>query len=765
MSLNLSLDFLHFKLRTVREGGYVFGEFRIDPERKMLYRGDSEIPLPPKVIETLIVLVENQGEIVSKTELMDKVWPDTVVEESNLSQHLYYLRKTFGNTSEGTPIIETLRRRGYRFNGLATKIGGSAPPERKAAPRFPSQNLSVRRHDNVLTVTDWEAGPSLLASLARPGTEHAASQRGERSLLPYALGGILVIGIVTAAFWLLQGRNAVKTESVGEIETSFLTNGLPVEGVAISPDGNYFAYHEVEAPVGRLWLQQTGQSGRVEIVPGGERWIGAKTFSPDGRFIYFLAREGSDQLSALYRVPTLGGPYVRILQNVSMPVTFSPDGKEIAFVRYYDDGLSAALIVAPADGSNERVVLRSEGKQTLASGSSWSPDGRLIAFAFNEVDDNPGGDIQLSALELSSGRVMAISAERWDTCYRMQWTADGRALVFIGTRDGESNSLRRDQVYLLNYPDGNARKLTNEGNRHEPTSLSITANNDVLVLPMGRSSQIWEMDANGDSRTAVQITRGLFDGRGGIAPLPDGRVGFVARTGESANLWIMNPDGSDQRQLTGDPSFVEEVRASRDGGFFIFSGVRDRQNHVFRVGPDGSGLVQITNGRGDEIDSSVSSDGTWVIYGSHVIEGSQGRSLIWKVPASGGHSEPVSSTVCSSPHFSPDGKLISCATDTNEIALMDFSSGSLVRTLRTPPLTRLNSGARWTPDGKAVAYISLAEGAANLWLHPTTGEKPQRLTDFAGGDIYSFAFSIDGSRIFLAQGQPIRDAMLIRNFQ
>ena len=328
MSLNLSLDFFHFKVGAVKQGGYEFGNFRIDPETKMLYRGGTEITLPPKVIETLIVLVENQGEIVSKTELMDIVWPDTVVEESNLSQHLYYLRKTLGNAPDGTPIIETLRRRGYRFNAVATRIGSASLSSRPgSSPRPTVQNLSIRRHGNVLTVADWEAEPAPLASPVRPVVDGTVDRRNKRPILAYGVIGALTVGLVAVSLWLLQGRSAVRTETVEDIQTAFLTNGRPVEGVAISPDGNYFAYHELEAPIGRLWVQQTGQSGRVEIVPAAERWMGAKTFSPDGQFIYYVAREASDPLAALYRVPTLGGPHTKVLQNVLMPVTFSPDGK------------------------------------------------------------------------------------------------------------------------------------------------------------------------------------------------------------------------------------------------------------------------------------------------------------------------------------------------------------------------------------------------------------------------------------------------------
>jgi DNA-binding winged helix-turn-helix (wHTH) protein len=86
----------------------------------MLYRGEREVLLPPKAIETLIALIELRGEIVSTGDLMRIIWADTIVEESNLDHYLHVLRKALGQKSDGQSFIETLRRRGYRFPQTCT---------------------------------------------------------------------------------------------------------------------------------------------------------------------------------------------------------------------------------------------------------------------------------------------------------------------------------------------------------------------------------------------------------------------------------------------------------------------------------------------------------------------------------------------------------------------------------------------------------------------------------------------------------------------
>jgi DNA-binding winged helix-turn-helix (wHTH) protein len=118
MSLNLDFISSEFNLSVVGDSGglvYLFEGYRLDVRRRMLYRGEHEVILPPKAVETLTALIELRGEIVSKGDLMKIIWADTIVEESNLDHYLHVLRKTLGQKNDGQPFIETLRRRGYRF--------------------------------------------------------------------------------------------------------------------------------------------------------------------------------------------------------------------------------------------------------------------------------------------------------------------------------------------------------------------------------------------------------------------------------------------------------------------------------------------------------------------------------------------------------------------------------------------------------------------------------------------------------------------------
>jgi DNA-binding winged helix-turn-helix (wHTH) protein/TolA-binding protein len=94
---------------------FEFGPFQMDPDKQTLRRGDSLVPITPKAFETLLVLVRRSRDVVSKEELLKEVWPDSFVEESNLSQNIFLLRKALGDTPENRQYIVTLPGRGYRF--------------------------------------------------------------------------------------------------------------------------------------------------------------------------------------------------------------------------------------------------------------------------------------------------------------------------------------------------------------------------------------------------------------------------------------------------------------------------------------------------------------------------------------------------------------------------------------------------------------------------------------------------------------------------
>lgn len=767
MSANLNLIYSEFNLNVANDYEriiYAFEDYRLDGSRRMLYRGEEVIPLVPKAVETLLALIERRGEIVSKGELIETIWTDTIVDESNLQHYLHVLRKTLGTQRDGKPFIETFRRRGYRFTAEVRLINDNP----KIAPAD-----SVPVAEPEILPVNW-AGDKPAYSGGNPSNGESSvtfkppDNFRHRQMILAAAVFMFFFSLATILYFQFQ---PVKTSShaavIGEVSVTPLTNGYVVLSAAVSPDGKYFVYHDGDGDIDHLWLQQIGQPARIEIIPTGARSIAGKTFSPNGEFVYFTSLEKGETKYALYRVPTLGGTPTKIIDDTAASVSFSADGREMAFVRYDEKAKQFQIVTAPVDGGKERIVLTSGGAENYFSSAAWSPDGKYIAFG-SLVKNSPSGEgnCSLAAVEVQTGAVKNLSPEKWDSCFRMIWTPDGEGIVFIGTRAGETYTTRRDQVYFLSTATGQSRRLTSDGSRYQDQSLGITADNSIIAVPSKRLSQIWALDADGDSRTAVQLTNGQADGRAGIAPLPDGRVGYISRVGENLSVWIMNADGSNQRQINNQIPYIEELRATPDGRYFIFSARRDGYSHLYRMDTDGANLKQLIGGASYEIDSTVSPDSRWVYYGSRTFEAENWKSDLRKINIETGETMVLREWDKSDlvPHISPDGKSISTFAD-NKIKIFSASDGALLNLLEAPAQSNMQSGAKWTPDGHALTYQVYSDNSVNLWQQAFDKTPPRPLTNFSKGYVYFHAYSNDGRRLYVARGYHLRDAVLISNWR
>ncbi len=218
---------------------YVFDRFRLDRDRLMLYRDETEISLPPKVIKTLAILIENRGTIISKDELIEMVWPDSIVEESNLSQYLYLLRKTLGNQGDGRPYIETLRRRGYRFNGEVIELdaeheaasGGGSTENGTDTQSYPSATTSDATNESV-------------SALAEPQRPTLGAEFRERRLNLKAALALMLLAALGVGYWYVGSPStAAQIQSVAV---------LPFQNASGNPDLEYLSDGMTETLINSL---------------------------------------------------------------------------------------------------------------------------------------------------------------------------------------------------------------------------------------------------------------------------------------------------------------------------------------------------------------------------------------------------------------------------------------------------------------------------------------------------------------------------------
>jgi DNA-binding winged helix-turn-helix (wHTH) protein/Tol biopolymer transport system component len=725
---------------------YEFESFRLDEGKRLLLNGgEGPLPLTPKAFDTLLYLVKNSGRTIEKDELMSAVWGDTIVEENSLNKNISVLRRTLGEDPRQHRFIVTVPGTGYKF--VASIVESSA---------------------NGIKGAYIAPAESTLLNSSEPRKERSPSKR-----FVFAAAGVIVviaIAVGSAALILNRSNNANNTSAaIADLSLTRLTNGEDIHGPAISRDGKVFAFNTFDGERYRLFLQSTGQLNAIEIFQSTTISCHSKTFSPDGGYIYFSARDKDESEISLYRISVFGGSPKKILTgiNINSAVSFSPDGNEFVFSRRKNDTGETAIVIARTDGSNERELLSSQSDQLEYP--AWSPDGKQIAFVRLGLAEWPKDrPVYIESISPDGGPSGRLIQERLDNCYRIAWTSGSDGLVFGGTKFGEAMTGRRDQVWFVSLSSQRITRLSPEGVRY--IFGGLTDDNAVIIGSVSRTSQIWSIDSGGDSRTAIQLTTGSTDGRTGIAPLPDGRVGYMTRNGDNWELWMMNGDGSGTSQVYSDKPDMDELRATADGRYFIFNSNVNRSAQLFRLNTDGSGLKQLTFDEEGHIgDSTPSSDSQSVVYTRNVIKNaSTDSSFLYRIPIDGGEPVPIEGVRApSTPHYSPDGKYLSYidwSTQRPRLTVLFTDGKPRDRFFEAVDTNLLNVGAVWTPDGKSLANIVYQNKASNIWLQPIDGAPPYQLTDFTSGHIHRMAYSIDGKRIYLARGYTVNDALLVKGF-
>ena len=157
--------------------------------------------------------------------------------------------------------------------------------------------------------------------------------------------------------------------------------------VALSPDAKYLVLNPRGSKGYRLEVAQVSTGSQVTILESPDAQVYAMRFSPDGEFIYYLREAFASGVRTLQRIPVLGGDPESLVYDVDTPVSFSPDRERLAFVRWRSGG-GAHLVVADADGSNERLLVDKKPGESMFT-PAWSPDGRtivVVAFADERED-------------------------------------------------------------------------------------------------------------------------------------------------------------------------------------------------------------------------------------------------------------------------------------------------------------------------------------------------------------------------------------------
>lgn len=720
---------------------YKFGPFRLDAAEHLLWRDETSVQLQPKVFDLLLVLVKHHGHLLEKDSLMKLVWPDTVVEEANLVNNISILRKVLGDN--GQRFIETVPKLGYRFVASVQEI------------EVNSTEL-INQHQPAIEISKKTANSNGLSNAIRLMRNHQF------------LVGIILVAITSmvlfAAYLLMEGRKQTENYA-NKIQMSRLTSSGTAYEAAISPDGQLVGYilsTAVFSGYHSLWIKRLSTNQVTQLVPeSGFRFRGL-TFSPDGNFIYYSQRRGPETEYVLHRISIQGGLPQKILSGVDSAVSFSPDGNQIAFVHEDQASGESALMISGVDGgeANKIAVCKSPDSFSV-DGPSWSPDGSLIAVA--KLIPGPEFHFRLLAFKLNDKQEKPVGKTKWAWLMRVVWLKDGSGLVAAGrTKSSGTN----DQIWVVNYPDGELRRITNDLSGYRNLNLALRDKTLVTVQSEVRSN-LWVVDVeNPDNARAITGDPVSQNGYKGVDWTPDGRIVYTSTANGSQNIWITNSDGSQSRQLTADSSDTDHFPSvSMDGSHIVFASSKSGPGRIWRIDMDGRNLTELSRGELD-LKPNCSADGNWIVYSSE----SYGKRVIVKLPLFGGTAQEqvLTDKFSDFPVISPDNSLIAClyqeaASLPLRMALLPFAGGAPVRLLDLPN-THPWPNVRWRPDGRALSYLDPLDNSSNIWIFPLDGGARGKLTNFHAEQIFAYSWSRDGRYLVCARGTIYRDVVMISNF-
>ena len=768
---------------------YRFGEFHLDARKRVLLRHGKPVTLNSKAFDLLLVLVTSGGCELSKDELMQLVWQEQIVEENNLAVHIYNLRKILGERKDEHRYIITIPGVGYRFVADVKETTSEVEElfiESGAVSGIVVEEEERRNptfRENVIappSLTPFSKSETVKGALMDSTNETVTATTTAMAPLVQSRNRravwftVVLVGLSLPAgvggYWLYRNRSqtSVSPSSIAHQQMTLtrITEGRILGAPTISPDGKFIAYVEnTFAGAGTLFVQQIETNTVRQLLEPAERTFGCTEFSPDGSLIYYVVFDKRDPYAALYSVPMLGGAPKRIMGNFSACFSVSPDGNRVAFYRADPENNRTNLMIATLDSGGQQTLLaRSGDEMRFGFTMAWLPDGNLIAFNAIPEPNKPNASLTIFGVDVKNGEVKPLTSEKFSGMGKMSWLSDGRSLVFVAKRARVENKL-----YLMDYPSGAVRRITNDLESYGNYGLGITADSITLVADIyERKSEIWRVDAKGDASKAIRVTSGTTDGRAGITAFPDGRITYVVHLNKSLEIRTAKEDGTDAKDLTTDSFTQKDVAASPDGRYLVYASDQTGESHIFRMNADdGSEVTQLTFGPSSDSQPDVSPDGNWVIYTSWNGK----HSAIWKVPMAGGAAIQLTDYESGSPVFAPDGKFIAGVLPSNSraklgsIFIIPAEGGQPIKLFQALPFGFGFPTIHWTPDGKAIVFNKGENGVFNLLQQPLSGGAPQQLTDFPSGFIWNFAYSRDGKRIFLSRGTTSVDVVLIKNFR
>jgi Tol biopolymer transport system component/DNA-binding winged helix-turn-helix (wHTH) protein len=614
-----------------------FGLFEVSPDSGELRKNGALLKLSGQAIQVLRTLLERPGQIVTREELQQRLWPGASFGdfEHGLNAAVNRLREVLGDSATEPRLIETVPRRGYRFIGTLDSHEVPLTVEPEKIPPTKKQNwrigvmLFLIIVSLALAIFLWRTRQSsrpikIVPFTSLPGFEGAPSFSPDGTQIVFA----------AAETWTDPDKfnPQIYVKAIGDEKVVRLTESPAFASAPQwSPNGTTIAYRGMiktgyQEYEYAIFLMTPLGGAKRKLHEVSEKWDGITSWSADSQVLAY-ADKPVGQRSGVFLIPISGSPVRRITTAPEGMFdgnpAFSPDGSQIAFVRNTDDGGKSVILVISASGGEPREVTSLHRIGRLA----WTADGKRIIFPTGYV-----GESSLYSVSSRGGepeRIQFVSSSAFDPAI----SAKGDKLAY-------ASPIFDTNIWRVPL-EGSLPPTKLVGSTRLDMQANFSPDGSKLAFASNRDGHIAVWICNADGTDPVHFSRG----RGATAEWsPDGKY-IVFDTDEYGRWTIMvaRSDGTREDQLGANGFDRRAPSWSADGKWFYFTSNRSGRWEIWKASYPGNEAVQVTHNGGGY--AQESRDGKFVYYQKMRTNNANVSDFllpeIWRLPRNGGPEELV----------------------------------------------------------------------------------------------------------------------------